>query len=193
MEARWAYAVFVKRPLVTLSLFALCTLLQGRLADSFAQEMHDATTAPDHFRLSESLEIRGLDGSVQKLTRADLKALPHKSITVFNAHSKKSENYSGVVLADLLVRVNAPLGERLRGKLFMTGVVAEGMDGYQVLYAVAEVDPAMHNGDVIVADGVDGQPLGRNGTFQLVNSEDKRPARWVRNLDRLLVVPIEAK
>ena len=151
--------------------------------------MHDATAS----KQSESLEIRGIDGAVKMLTTADMKALPHKSVTVFNGHSKKSESYSGVVLADLLAKVNAPVGEKLKGKLFMTGIVAEGADGYQVLYSVAEVDPAMHSGDVIVADAVDGQPLGRNGAFQLVNTEDKRPARWVRNLDRILVMPVESK
>ena len=151
--------------------------------------MHKAATA----KLSDSLEIRGLDGVMQTLTPADLKALPHKSVTVFNAHSKKSESYSGVVLADLLTKVNAPIGDKLKGKLFMTGVVAEGTDGYQVLYSAAEVDPVMHGGDVIIADAVDGQPLGRNGAFQLVNTEDKRPARWVRNLDRVVVIPVETK
>lgn len=156
---------------------------------AIAQEMHEATAS----KQSDSLVIRGLDGAVRTLSPADLKALPHKSVTVFNAHSKKSESYSGVVLADLLARVNAPVGEKLKGKLFMTGIVAEGTDGYQVLYSVAEVDPAMHSGDVIVADAVDGGPLGRNGAFQLINTEDKRPARWVRNLDHILVTPVETK
>lgn len=151
--------------------------------------MHEAkATKP-----SEAIEVRGLDGTVQHLTPADLKALPHKSVTVFNAHSKKSETYAGVVLADVLAKVNAPVGEKLKGKLFMTGIVAEGTDGYQVLYSVGEVDPVMHSGDVIIADTVDGQPLGGNGAFQLINTEDKRPARWVRNLDRILVIPIEAR
>ena len=43
----------------------------------------------------------------------------------------------------------------------MIGIVAEGMDNYGVLYSLAEVDPAIHTGDVIVADTLDGQKLGR--------------------------------
>ena len=186
---RPAYAVSMKSHVLPRCFLMVSLLLPCGISAAFAQEMHEAT-AP---KQSESLEIRGLDGMTQTLTPADLKALPHKSLTVFNAHSKKSESYSGVVLADLLVRVNAAVGEKLKGKLFMTGVIAEGADGYQVLYSVAEVDPLMHNGDVIVADAVDGQPLGRNGAFQLINTEDKRPARWVRNLDHIFVIPVGTK
>jgi hypothetical protein len=152
-----------------------------------AQEMHDAATA----KQSDHLEIQGMDGSKLDLTPADLKVLPHKTVTVFNAHIKKNETYSGVVLADLLEKVHAPLGEALKGKLFMTGIVAEGTDGYRVLYSLAEVDPAMHTGDVIVADAVNGEPIAKNGAFQLINTEDKRPARWVRNLDAIAVVKIQ--
>jgi hypothetical protein len=184
-----AYAVYVKSPVLHATLLALSLLLSMGWHASSAQEIHAAPAS----KPSESLEIRGLDGSLQTLTPADLRALPHKTVTVFNAHSKTSESYSGVVLADLLARTDAPVGEKLRGKLFMTGVVAQGTDGYKVLYSVAEVDPVMHSGDVIVADEVDGHPLGGNGAFQLINTEDKRPARWVRNLDRILVMPIETK
>ena len=38
-------------------------------------------------------------------------------------------------------------------------------------------------GEVIVADTMNGQPLdAKSGPFKLVVTEDKRPARWVRNL-----------
>ena len=179
----------MKSHILPLSLLMVCLTLPCSIPAAFAQEMHEATVS----KQSDSLELRGLDGAQQTLTPADLKAFPHKTVTVFNAHSKKIESYSGVVLADLLAKVNAPVGEKLKGKLFMMGVVAGGTDGYQVLYSVAEMDPAMHGGDVIVADTVDGQPLGRNGAFQLINTEDKRPARWVRNLDHIFVTPVETR
>jgi hypothetical protein len=61
-------------------------------------------------------------------------------------------------------------------------IVAEGADKYRAVYSLAEVDPAFHAGTVIVADREDGQPMAKDGPFKLVNTEDKRPARWVRNL-----------
>jgi hypothetical protein len=72
----------------------------------------------------------------------------------------------------------------------MIGVIAEGMDSYRVLYSLAEVDPAIHTGDVIVADTIDGQKLGKDGAFKMVSSEEKRPARWVRNLSSISVIQV---
>ena len=160
-------------PLQTIPILAvLCT------STLFAQEMHQhAPSVP-----SKSLTVRSSDGKTLTLNPQELAALPHKSVAVFNAHTKANETYSGVPLASLLDRVGAPLGEKVHGAVLMTGVVAEGTDGYKVLFALAEVDTAFHNGDVFVADSMDGHPLGEDGAFKLVSTEDKRPARRVRNL-----------
>jgi hypothetical protein len=137
---------------------------------------------------SSLLTIQTFDGKTLSLSADDLAALPHKSIVVFNAHSRRSETYSGIPLADLLVKVDVPLGGQLKGKLFLIGIVAGGTDGYEVLYSLAEVDPALHAGDVIVADALDGQKLGNDGAYKMVSTEDHRPARWVRNLSTISVI-----
>ncbi len=141
--------------------------------------------------LSTELTIQGLDGKTVNLTTADLAALPHKTVSVYNEHTKANERYSGVALAELLKKVNTPSGEAVRGKLFMTGVVAEGTDHYSVLYSLAEADPSIHTGDVIVADSIGGRALDKDGAFKLVSTEEKRPARWVRNLTRIAVVAVQ--
>jgi hypothetical protein len=151
-----------------------------------AQEMHHGTPSVP----SSQLTIRTYEGKTLTLSHDDLAALPHKSIVVFNAHSKESETYSGVPLSTLLSKVGVPQGEQVRGALFMTGVVAEGTDGYKVLYSLAEIDPTIHTGDVIVADTLGGQKLSNDGAFKLVSSEEKRPARWVRNLTAISVVTV---
>ena len=140
---------------------------------------------------STHLTIKTYEGKTLTLSPEELAALPHKSVSVYNAHSKANETYSGVPLADLLSKVGVPLGESVRGKLFLTGVVASGMDGYGVLYSLAEVDPSIHTGDVIVADSVDGKKLDKDGAFKMVSSEERRPARWVRNLTSISVVEVE--
>jgi hypothetical protein len=113
----------------------------------------------------------------------ELKAMPRTTITVHNQHSNADETYSGVRVADLLARMGAPLGKELRGIAFSDYLVAVGSDGYGAVIALAEIDPNFHTGEVIVADTMNGQPLDRkSGPFKLVVTEDKRPARWVRNL-----------
>jgi len=113
---------------------------------------------------------------------ADFRALPHVSLTVHNGHTDASETYSGVPLATLVAKVNAPLGKEPRGKAMTSYVIATGSDGYAVVLSLAEVDPDIHQGQVLVADTRDSQPLGKFGPFQLIVSDDKRPARWVHNL-----------
>ena len=151
-----------------------------------AQQMEHSAPSP-----STHLTIKTYEGKTLTLSPEELAALPHKSVSVFNAHSKANEAYSGVPLADLLSKVGVPLGESVRGKLFLTGVVASGVDGYGVLYSLAEVDPSIHTGDVIVADTVDGKKLDKDGAFKMVSSEERRPARWVRNLASISVVKVE--
>jgi hypothetical protein len=116
------------------------------------------------------------------LSPADFRALPHVTITVHNAHADADETYSGVSLATLLALVNAPIGNAFHKEALASYLVASGSDGYSVVLSLAEVEPSIHGGQVLVADARDGQPLAKSGPFQLIVSEDRRPARWVHNL-----------
>jgi hypothetical protein len=93
------------------------------------------------------------------LSPTDFHALPHITITVHNSHSNADETYSGVPLATLLTKVNAPLGKELRGEAMTSYVVATGSDGYSVVLSLAEIDPEFHAGQVLVADARHGKPL----------------------------------
>ena|SRR5260370_244442 len=147
---------------------------------------HHQPTVP-----STQLTVRGLNGETVTLTPEEIAAIPRKTVSVFNAQTKANEKYAGVALADLLAKVGVPQGESIKGKLFMTAVVAQGTDKYSVLYALAEVDPSIHTGDVIVADSMDGQKLGKEGAFKMVSTEERRPARWVRNLTEISVIEVK--
>jgi hypothetical protein len=156
-------------------------------SNAAGQDMdHTQPTVP-----SNELTIRALDGKSMTFKPEDIAAMPHKSVSVYNPHIKANETYSGVLLADLLGKVGVPLGENVRGKLFLVGLIAEGTDHYSVLYALAEIDPSIHAGDVIVADSEDGRKLGGDGVFKLVSTEDKRPARWVRNLSSVRAIEVK--
>ncbi len=123
------------------------------------------------------------------LSLAEFRALPHVTISVHNSHTDATETYSGVPLATLLAKVNAPIGKELRGEAMTSYVMATGTDGYSVVLSLAEVDRSLHAGfheeQVIVADTRDGQPFGKNGPYQMIVPDDKRPARWVHNLNSI--------
>jgi hypothetical protein len=137
-----------------------------------------STPAKDELRISARAYHEDL-----LLKAADLKAMPRTTITVHNEHSKADETYVGVRVSDVLTKMGAPLGKDLRGAALSGYLVATGSDGYVAVIALAEVDPSFHSGEVILSDTMNGAPLdAKSGPFKLVVTEDKRPARWVRNL-----------
>ena len=125
------------------------------------------------------------------LSANELKSLPRKTLKVSNPHDKQEETYEGVAVQELLRRAGVPQNDKLRGSAMATYVLAEAADGYSVLYSLAELDSDFQNSDVIVADTMNGAPLGgKQGPFKMVAPHDKRPARWIRMLKSLTVVNV---
>ena len=131
---------------------------------------------------ADVLTITAGPGQRGVFTLATLKDLAHQTVTIFDHHTKANETFSGVPLMDLLANLGVPQGEALHGKALTEYVVATGSDGYKSVVALAEIDPEFHPGMVLVADAMDGKPLGATGPFRLIVGEDKRPARSVQNL-----------
>ncbi len=117
---------------------------------------------------------------VAEWTAPKMAELPHENITLHNEHAKADETYSGVPLMQLLALLGVP--QKLKGKDFRLYLIAEGSDGYKVVYSIGEVSPDVHDGTVLVADSVDGKPIGNNGQLQLVCTGEKHSGRWVHNL-----------
>jgi hypothetical protein len=100
----------------------LALVLLGGIS-CFCAQQTDQTARMDHGKPavpSTQLSIRGLDGKSITLAPADIAALPHKTVSVYNEHTKANETYSGVALVELLKEVNTPSGEAVRCKVFMT-------------------------------------------------------------------------
>ena len=113
---------------------------------------------------------------------SEFRKLPHVTLKVHNAHFNTDATFEGVPLSTLLAMVNAPLGKDLHKEALVSYLIATGSDGYSVIFSLPEVDPAFHAGQIIVADKLNGKPLEYTGPFQLVVTDDNRPARWVYKL-----------
>jgi hypothetical protein len=135
------------------------------------------------------LTISGEVAKPLSLSLADLSAMPHKTLKATNPHDQKPETYEGVPLADLLKLAGAAQGEQLRGSAMATYVLIEAIDGYRVVFSLAELDPGIQDSNVLLADKVDGHALdGKTGPLRLVAPLDKRPARWVRMVQSIRVI-----
>jgi DMSO/TMAO reductase YedYZ molybdopterin-dependent catalytic subunit len=156
------------------------------LGTAFCSDSAGAQTAA---RGAAELKVSGGVSTPLTLTVADLKTMPRKTLTVVNPHYKKTEKYEGVALEEILRKAGVPQGEALRGPAMATYVVTEGADAYRVVFSLAELDSGIADSEVLVADTMDGAPLGdKLGPFRLVAPHEKRPARWVRMLKSLTAV-----
>jgi DMSO/TMAO reductase YedYZ molybdopterin-dependent catalytic subunit len=134
-------------------------------------------------------------GDVQKslsLSLDDLRHQPRTSVTVPNDHQAGTQDvYEGVSLAALLKQAGVPQGSQIRGAVLATYLIAEGADGYRVIFSIAEVDSDFQDSGIIVADTINGAPLAdKSGPLKLVVPHDKRPARSVRMLQSIKVVSV---
>jgi hypothetical protein len=186
----------MKTPVNPLSfVIALCLVMMspvhGRAQTATKAEM-GAMTEHDHAPAAASTNLTlTIDGKATTLSVAELQALPQKTVTVHNEHTKANETYTGVLLGDLLAKYGFPVDKTTHRKMLRSYLVAEGTDKYWVLYSVTEIEGSEHNGDVIVATGMGGKPLGEDGRFKLIDSGDKKPQRWVRNLTAVTVKSAE--
>jgi DMSO/TMAO reductase YedYZ molybdopterin-dependent catalytic subunit len=150
----------------------------------FAQQ----PVAPAQNSATAEFRISGDVATPLTLSSSDFKSLPRETVKVFNPHEKKEEIYEGVTVRELLRRAGVPQNDKLRGSAMAIYVVAEASDGYRVVYSLAELDSDFQDSDVIVADTLNGSPLGeKQGPFKMVAPHDKRPARWIRMLKSLTV------
>ena len=132
-----------------------------------------------------------IDGKATTLSVPDLQAMPQKTVTVHNEHTKVDETYTGVSLGDLFAKYGFPVDKTTHRKMLRSYITAEGTDKYWVLYSATEVEPSEHNADVIVATTLAGKPLGEDGQLKLVSTADKKPQRWVRNLTAITLKSAE--
>ena len=108
-----------------------------------------------------------------------------------NPRAGKEEVYEGVLLAELLKQAGLPQGEKLRGDLMASCLLAQGSDGYRVIFSLAETDSSFQNSEILIADKMDGQSIGSGtGPLRLIVPHDLRPGRWVRMLQSIKVVTV---
>lgn len=139
------------------------------------------------------LRVSAQDSTVA-YTIEEFAALPHTEITLVDPHEQKQHTYSGVPVRDLLLKVGAPLGEKMRGPALRLAVIVHAKDGYATLFALAEFDEAFSDRTLLLSDSEDGKPLPPNsGPLRIVAPGDKRAARWARMVTSIEVVPIPAK
>ena len=133
------------------------------------------------------LTVAGAVPAQLTLTAEDLAKMPRATAALISDGT--TVTYEGVLLYDILVKAGWQFGRGMTGKPMASYVLATGKDGYQVVFALAEIDPMFGGAKVIIADKADGAALsGRELPFRVVVQGDKMHARSIYSLVRLEVV-----
>jgi hypothetical protein len=136
------------------------------------------------------VRVSGGNGKTNTLTLRDLSALPQQRVKTADHGTPVS--FDGVLLSDVLSKAEVPTGEKLRGKSLLLYAVVEASDGYRVLFALAELDPALSEKRVYLVTKRDGKPLSEEeGPFRIVVPDEKRAARWVRQVTAITIKTAE--
>jgi hypothetical protein len=134
-----------------------------------------------------TLRVTGPAGQTIALNARDLDAMPRETVNV-NDEKGSQIAYGGVPVNEILRHVGTPSGKDIRGKSLTLYLLVSASDGYHAVFALAELDPIFSNRHILLVDLRDGKPLAANeGPFRIVVPDEKRHARWVRNVTSLIV------
>ena len=139
---------------------------------------------------SQQLTVQTGSGKPTVLTRTDLEALPHVKVTTMNSGTPSV--FEGISLEAVLEHAGVQFGETLRGKRLASCLLVEAADGYRAVIALPEIDPAFSDKQIVLAFLKDGKPLDdKEGPYRIVIPDEKRMARWVRQVTTLKIVDVQ--
>jgi hypothetical protein len=138
----------------------------------------------------QQLTIQNESGKQTVLARPEIEALPRVKVTT--GASGSSTTFEGVALKALLERAGVRFEESMKGKRMASCLLVEAADGYRVVIALPELDPAFTDKQVVLAFLKDGKPLdAKEGPYRIVIPDEKRMARWVRQVTTLKIVDVQ--
>ncbi len=117
-----------------------------------------------------------------KITAASFTGMKAAAVKIKDNNGREHE-YSGIPLYDILTKAEAVPNNQLHGKALTKYLLITASDGYQVVIALPEIDPAYTDQVVLLANKEDGKDLAPNfGPYRLIVPRDKRPARSARSV-----------
>jgi len=120
-----------------------------------------------------------------QITQKEFAAMPQTRVEIRNLETGATERYGGVRISDLLTLAGAPMDDAS-----IDIATRSYLKANEAVFSLAELAPGLHEGEILVADSLNGLPLdSAHGPFMLVVSADRRRIRWVRNLRRIVLYP----
>lgn len=139
-----------------------------------------------------ALVVENEENRQTKISLSDISRLPRRTVKVTD-HGKEV-TFEGVALVEALKLGGIEFGDKLRGRRLASFLLIEAADDYRAVFALPEIDPAFTDKLILLADRRDGKLLsGGEGNLRLVVPDEKKQARWVRQIVRLRILSADDK
>jgi hypothetical protein len=134
-----------------------------------------------------SITISGEVSRAVTFKKSDLAAFETQTFKAKDRDGKEHE-FAGVALFELLKKAGVANGGQLRGENLAKYVIIQAADGYEVLFSLPEIDPEFTSQVVLLATQKDGtQMTTGEGPFRVIVPNDKKQARWIREVRAIKV------
>ncbi len=131
------------------------------------------------------VEIEG--GKVFELKTADLAKLLRREVKG-KTHGGKESSFGGVDLREVLKLAGVKFGDEGKKINLVSYLTVEAADKYRAVFAMTELEPDFTDKIILLADSSDGKPLSKDeGKLRLVVPDEKKQARWVRQVVKLTI------
>jgi hypothetical protein len=154
------------------------SVLMITLTSSFKVQAQNITISGDGITLL----------AITKGMFADMK----QAVVMAKAHDEKVHRYSGVTIANLLIKAGVILGDSAKKHTVTSYIIVTAADDYKAIYTLAEIDPLFGNRVIIVADRQDKKALPvQDGPFQIIVPGERKHGRWIRQVTGIEVVQVK--
>lgn len=131
------------------------------------------------------VQILAPNGHTATLDSAALAHMPSATthVSFLTEHGAEAADYTGATLWSVLQQLGLVTSTNPRDRE-KQAIVVTGHDGYAVVLAMAEIDPAFESKQILLADEVNGHSMPA-GEIRLVVPGDRRGGRSVRDVARI--------
>jgi DMSO/TMAO reductase YedYZ molybdopterin-dependent catalytic subunit len=153
----------------------------------FALLLNPVFTKAQSTAQQPSVKVKGEVITPIELKLSDLNKFEQTKVTRKDRDGK-DHTYTGVLLATILQKAGVTLGKELKGENLTKYITVEASDGYQVIFALAELDKDFTDRQIILASEIDDQPLPiGDGGFRIIVQDEKKPARCIKMVTSITV------
>ena len=157
--------------ILTMLLFALSATAQNAVKQADSVLKTDALLR---------VEIDG--GKTYELKAAELAKLPRREVKG-KTHDGAEAMFSGVELREVLKLAGVKFGDEGKKSNLVSYLTVEATDNYRAVFAMSELESDFTDKVILLADKRDGKPLAKEeGNLRLVVPDEKKQARWVRQV-----------